>query len=513
MKIESIFDLIDGAQRLVDGGEIDKAIAEYKYWLSDESDGAGDFAAYFNLAILYLNIGQIGLAQKALRKCVECKPDFNPAVQLCVDPSLDLLRPMAARTQFEHGCLRVGWLGEARDLTKHSIVTLLGMETSINCEHTLYGWGAGLPKNAKNITELTDDAAACFIRSQELDVLIDIMGWAEASRPRIIAYHPASLVVSMVWPPQSSGLMAIDYAVLYQNAIPSNEISYFEEEVLLLEGESPIGKKTAQEKLWQLELTLKEVHSKLPLRKKLRVPSPESLRQFSPPESRGRRYVIAAPPYQHTSAGIRVLYDLQKWLVRAGWDAMVCTWFPGYPVEAFKDDIVIYPEVAPGNLLKARRVVRYILNIPGKLGNGEKVYAQSELLVAYNEQLAPYADGFMLQVPSVEPFFHKNGAIRDKDAMYVGKGRNLGMHPTSCVEITKIFPATRTELADFLRTVRILYSYDNFTMLAYEADLCGCRVVIIGPEGKMEELKEISVPGIGQFMAQLQEFIEVTQNL
>ena len=226
-----------------------------------------------------------------------------------------------------------------------------------------------------------------------------------------------------------------------------------------------------------------------------------------------RRYVIAAPPYQHNSAGIRVLYDLQRWLVCAGLDAIVCTWFQGYPIEQFADDIVIYPEVAPGNLLQAKRVIRYILNTPGKLGHGEKHYGPGEVLVAYNRHLAPYADGRVLQVPSIEPFFHAAGRSGRINAFYVGKGMNTGTHPADSIEITKSYPATRTEMAEFLRTVDTLYTYDNFTMLAPEAQRCGCKVKLLERDGSIRDCPMEPFPDDDEFRVQLHEFIEMTQTL
>jgi predicted O-linked N-acetylglucosamine transferase (SPINDLY family) len=227
----------------------------------------------------------------------------------------------------------------------------------------------------------------------------------------------------------------------------------------------------------------------------------------------GRRYVIVAPPYQHNSAGIRVLYDLQKWLVRAGLDAIVCTWFNGYPVEQFEDDIVIYPEVAPGNLLKAKRVIRYILNVPGKLGYGEKTYDPGEVLIAYNKELAPYAGGRMLQVPSIEPFFHAADCVKTCDAVFVGKGRDLGLHPPHSVAITKAYPATRRDMAQLLRSVKTLYMYDDFSMISHEAVLCGCDVKLIRADGAIVDYPHLSWPTVEEFKVQLDDFIKLSKTL
>jgi predicted O-linked N-acetylglucosamine transferase (SPINDLY family) len=232
-----------------------------------------------------------------------------------------------------------------------------------------------------------------------------------------------------------------------------------------------------------------------------------------PQDPSGRRYVVVAPPFQHNSAGIRVMYDLQKWLVRAGLDAIVCTWFNGYPVEQFEDDIVIYPEVAPGNLLKAKRVIRFILNVPGKLGHGEKAYDPGEILVAYNKELASYANGRMLQVPSIEPFFHAEGAVKTVDSVFVGKGQDLGLHPPGCIAITKAYPPSRREVAQLLRSTKTLYMYDDFSMISHEAALCGCDVKLIRKDGEIVPYPHLSWPTIEEFKVQLHDFIEMTKTL
>jgi predicted O-linked N-acetylglucosamine transferase (SPINDLY family) len=226
-----------------------------------------------------------------------------------------------------------------------------------------------------------------------------------------------------------------------------------------------------------------------------------------------RRYVIVAPPFQHNSAGIRVLYDLQKWLVRAGLDAIVCTWFQGYPVEQFADDIVIYPEVAPGNLLNAKRVIRYILNVPGKLGHGEKTYDPNEVLVAYNKELAHYANGVMLQVPSIEPFFNAIQCEKSVNAVFVGKGTDLGLHPADCIAITKTFPSNRREMAHLLRSVKTLYMYDDFSMISREAQLCDCEVRLIRHDGEVIDYPHSTYPTMEEFKVQLHDFIEMSKRL
>ncbi|NTW17510.1 MAG: hypothetical protein HGA41_08660, partial [Syntrophaceae bacterium] len=114
------------------------------------------------------------------------------------------------------------------------------------------------------------------------------------------------------------------------------------------------------------------------------------------------RYIITSPPYRHNCAGIVVLYELQKWLIRFNQDAMIMNFNAPYPIE--EEDIVVYPEIVPGNPLNAKKVVRYILNVPGKLG-GDKEYDKNEILVAHSEALAQYSNGVILHTPAELEFF------------------------------------------------------------------------------------------------------------
>jgi GT2 family glycosyltransferase len=218
------------------------------------------------------------------------------------------------------------------------------------------------------------------------------------------------------------------------------------------------------------------------------------------------RYIIAAPPYSRRSAGIVVLYELQKWLIRLGKDAMILNFKVPYQIE--EDDIVIYPEIVSGNPLKAKRVVRYILNEPGRIA-GDKDFDKSEILVAYDPYLARYSNGVFLTTPIVEDFFLNRGGVRNIDCLWIGKGKNTN-HPITenCVEITYSWPAKRRELAELLNRTATLYSYDDRTMLLTEAALCGCKVVLIKDNELMDP--NLQPYDLDAFKIKLKEFIKLT---
>ncbi len=211
-------------------------------------------------------------------------------------------------------------------------------------------------------------------------------------------------------------------------------------------------------------------------------------------------YIIMAPPYRHNSAGVRVLYELRRILEEHGYEAQIAQ-----VGEAPPESIVIYPETVSGNPMKAKRVVRFVLNTPGLLG-GDKKYDPDELVFTY---LKRFCDAPVLTVPCIEDFFRDEHLPRSGACFWNGKGINVPRIPEtgSALEITYDWPADRRSLARLFNEKEIFYSYDDCTALIVEARRSGCRVVVI-PDEKEDLGYEDSVL---HFEMQLKEFIRITQ--
>jgi hypothetical protein len=212
-------------------------------------------------------------------------------------------------------------------------------------------------------------------------------------------------------------------------------------------------------------------------------------------------YVIVAPVYRNSSAGVRALYRLKDELIKRGYDVTVCQGGDRVPYGS----IVVYPEIVDGNPLNAKTVIRYVLNTPGLLG-GDKEYDESEIVFTYHPS---YYDAPVLTVPTIEDFFQDEGLPRAGACFWVGKGINIPRIPETdgLMEITYTWPKTREELANLLNTKVVFYSYDNNTALNAEAKKCGCKVVVIGGEMPDADYDE----KIKDFDKQLDYFIDVTQ--
>ena len=272
-----------------------------------------------------------------------------------------------------------------------------------------------------------------------------------------------------------------------------------------------------------------------------------------------RGYVIVAPNYASNSAGVGCLYRLCDELNRRGFPSRIAgsnlttrdlmaplvSWDKAKQL-CSRGYAAVYHEAVVGNPLRARTVARWVLNRPGLLG-GEEVYDQSEHVFYYCNAFLPYIRNRVvgkLFMPTIDEslFFCDDGdpSKRSLECFYVGKSQwKDGIIDRSRVfEITRETPPKK-ELGKLFRASRVLYCFDNSTILAYEAILCGCPVVII-PDGTQtredyerselgmdgiawgpEELDrvKVNVPGLRrrykqvkrEFIQQLDDFIAITQ--
>lgn len=212
-----------------------------------------------------------------------------------------------------------------------------------------------------------------------------------------------------------------------------------------------------------------------------------------------RPYLILAHDYRRTSAGVRVLHRLCHLLNEFGCEAWVTPsvvnpeWTEHIADEGLVSDIaaegiVIYPEVENGNPLQARRVVRYLLNIPNRIRPA--THLPGEMVWCYCGLLRDWvpSDDRILFVPVVDKSTFRqggNGPSRSGPVLaWIGKG--AGTEPIAetrnALEITLDWPATADEVAWLFQTSRVFYSYANYTAMIIESRLCGCPTVVI-PNG------------------------------
>ncbi len=235
------------------------------------------------------------------------------------------------------------------------------------------------------------------------------------------------------------------------------------------------------------------------------------------PHSRG--YVITAPDYVSNSIGIRCLYRLCDELNRRGYPSHIVGSTRTAPdlhapligqrmarSLCKRNYTAVYPERVTGNPLRARHVARWVLNRPGLLG-GEAVYDEAELVFSYSNVYTPSIKNPIagkLYMPMIDQHLFYPGDIDDShralECFYIGKSswKDGIVDRARAFEITRSTPK-RTELGKLFRAARVLYTFDNSTMLIYEALACGCPVVVI-PDGTQTKAEyqqlELGMDGI-----------------
>ena len=231
-------------------------------------------------------------------------------------------------------------------------------------------------------------------------------------------------------------------------------------------------------------------------------------------------YVIWTPSYRKSN-GVKALHRLYGELEKRGLNVYLYSGKPytdGYRyVEKISEDlrnnaVVIYPEIVFGNPLRFQNVVRYVLNYPGLLG-GEKTYHNSEVIFAHVYNF--YSSANILTIPWIdETLFYKDNSPKTQDCYFVYKGGKFrnAKETEGLLEINMNFPKTQKELADLLRTTKVLYSYDSCSSILDEAILCGVEVKIITKDG-IENYNVSYYELIKDFEKNMENFINITQNM
>ena len=163
--------------------------------------------------------------------------------------------------------------------------------------------------------------------------------------------------------------------------------------------------------------------------------------------------------------------------------------------------IVILPETfpmyVPSVFSPDVSIMRWVLNVPGKLG-GHTKYMKNERVYYYNDHLAESAkvashDGkayrFKLGTIGKEiKDYMATDKLKCVDIYYQGKGSldisvKRSTDDLPLLGITRYWPPVRSQLYDLLNRCRTFYSFDDYSALMTEAFLCGAKVLVSSDGG------------------------------
>lgn len=229
-----------------------------------------------------------------------------------------------------------------------------------------------------------------------------------------------------------------------------------------------------------------------------------------PQENKQTKFLIVTPAYTPKSAGIVVMHQLCHDLNALGYPAAVVLsdvkdvtysnspkyYGPDLHYYAINGEaelqkfihegIVVYPEIVKGNPLKANKVVRYVLNTEGFVAQNQMHESPSDFILSYSPVYRKDPHAFLTKIP-FNPIFNAENTLpaldRTLDITYVGKGDTYGECFTvpGTLEITRIYPKTKQELALLFRNTRYFFTWDYRSAVITEAILSGAIPVFMSP--------------------------------
>ena len=204
-------------------------------------------------------------------------------------------------------------------------------------------------------------------------------------------------------------------------------------------------------------------------------------------------YVLVSPPYDPVSGGIKVMFGLYGHLLARG----VEVYMNQYPAG---DVVAVYPEIVADNPVGAGTVVRYILNKLGVMSSGQggglKEIDPNEHNYYFSRLFGDTNDDHYMFLPVINTnIFKDQHRARDKRAVFVGKGEDLGLHKPGAIIVDRFLARNQGGLADLLNECQVMYCYDPVSAMTEVARLCGCRVVMFNKTYSKEDYTNKYEPG------------------
>lgn len=251
------------------GRRYDAAIAAYETLIAHRPEMA---EAHDNLGDIYRATGALDEAERALRRAIELAPQnarihSNLLLTLLYQPERTAESLVAEHRawgerfgrpagRFDRWAndrdpdrpLRIGFV--SAELRRHPVSAWLipaldGLDRARYCtfcyaatpekddvsariEAMVDGW--------RDVAALDDAAMAELVRADGIDILIDLSGHTAKNRLTCFALKPAPVQATWLGYPFTTGLDAIDYAIMDEVAVRPGEEGVFVEEVVRLEG-------------------------------------------------------------------------------------------------------------------------------------------------------------------------------------------------------------------------------------------------------------------------------------
>jgi len=228
--------------------------------------------AHNNLGLILLDLGRIDEGIESLRNALRLKPDYagahsNLLLALNSHESYDRAALLAGHREFARrhsdalapakpptpqvaadGRIRVGYV--SADFRSHSVAFFLDKilanhdrtRFAVTCYSNVARPDAmtarmrGNVEQWRDISIVSDDAAAEMIRADNIDVLVELGGHTEQNRLLLLAHKPAPIQMTYLGYPSTTGISQIDDLITDSSLAPEGTDSSYAEKVLRLPG-------------------------------------------------------------------------------------------------------------------------------------------------------------------------------------------------------------------------------------------------------------------------------------
>jgi hypothetical protein len=173
---------------------------------------------------------------------------------------------------------------------------------------------------------------------------------------------------------------------------------------------------------------------------------------------------------------------LVKLKCNSGWDTPV-----DYRSSIDDDSIVVYSEMAFGNPLRAKNVVRWFLHQPGHILNAFH-FGRDELYFRYASNIKPFEYCYstmskhelrIVYYP-LDKYNDENLPKKRGTCHLIRKGGfKKKIHPADSIQVDGL---SHDEISKIFRRSERFISYDDYTAYSTFAALCGCESIVVPAE-------------------------------
>ena len=156
-------------------------------------------------------------------------------------------KPLWAGDRYQHDRIRIAYL--SADLREHAvsylIADLIEQHDKTRFEVSAWSFGPGVEDGMRarlrksfehfhDVEHLTDTEIATRLRSQEIDIVVDLMGFTQGSRTAILVHRAAPIQVNYIGYVSTMGAGYMDYIIGDAGVIPLEHEAFYAEKVARL---------------------------------------------------------------------------------------------------------------------------------------------------------------------------------------------------------------------------------------------------------------------------------------